>query len=143
MKNKSAEIILLDADALVALAKEDDSNHNKALKIKEVLDGQDVDFYITSFTIPEAATVISYKVDHSSALKFLKSARSSDFFNVEINNELITLSDKWFEKQNQNKGISYFDCVNMAALELLETNLIFSFDKGYKKNGFSLTEEVV
>lgn len=47
--------ILVDADALVALAKKDDSNHQKALKIAQEL--KSAVLFASCFTIPEATTV--------------------------------------------------------------------------------------
>ena len=49
--------ILVDADFLVALAKEDDSNHEKA--ILKARDLKEAAIFITPFTIPESVTVVS------------------------------------------------------------------------------------
>ena len=129
--------ILIDADALVALAKSDDIHHARALEISSGLKHRRVDFGISPFAIPEAATVLSYKVSHDAAKKILEAARGSEFAELELTDEVRELADTWFLKLNQ-KGTSYFDCVNLALLQNYGFDAIFSFDKIYGKNGFRL-----
>lgn len=130
--------ILLDADALVALVKEDDSNHARAVKIYRELKAANASFFLSPFTTAEAATVLSYKYSHPRAKEFLREMRSNDLPVIELE-ENSDLADKWFLKQNK-KGTSYFDCYNMALLERYKNQLdaIFSFDTVYKTSGFKL-----
>lgn len=134
--------ILLDTDSLVALAKEDDSNHAKAARIYQKLKGRNLIFFLSPYTIAEAATVLSYKYSHDRAKQFLKETRENDLpvLDLEENNDL---ADQWFLKQNK-KGTSYFDCYNMALLERYKRQIdaIFSFDEIYKRNGFTLLEDL-
>jgi predicted nucleic acid-binding protein len=65
--------LLIDTDFLIALIKEDDKNHSKAIRKLEGI--KDAFISITPFTIPETATVLSYKVSQKSAKEFLKEAR--------------------------------------------------------------------
>lgn len=132
--------ILVDADALVALAKKDDSNHKKAVRINNTLQKKKVSYYLSPFTIPEATTVLSHKVSHQAAKNFLKEMRKISLPVLELPNENLDLADRWFFKQKK-KGISYFDCYNMALFTKYYTQIeaIFSFDSIYKKNGFKTT----
>lgn len=138
------EDILVDADALVAIAKSDDTNHSRALLIDRKLHQMGVIFYLSPFTVAEAATVLSYKVSQTAARKFLKEIRKLDLTTFELPEKHKLLADKWFEKQNQ-KGTSYFDCYNMALLDRYKNQImaIFSFDEVYKKNGFTLAQDLV
>ena len=133
---------LVDADALVALAKEDDPNHKKALNIARSLQNKGCTWYVSPFTIGEVVTVISHKVDHDTAKKVLEELREQNLNILTLKDEYIQLADEWFNKQGK-KGTSYFDCYNMALLERYkkELNAIFSFDSVYKRNGFRLAEE--
>lgn len=135
--------ILLDADALIALSKTDDSNHKKALEISNCLQKQGMTFYVSPFTISEAATVLSYKVSHTAAKKFLKGIRKLNIPLLELPEKANDLADIWFLKQKFNKGVSYPDCYNMALLEKYQNQLqsIFSFDQIYRKNGFQLASQ--
>jgi predicted nucleic acid-binding protein len=135
--------ILVDADALVALAKTNDSNHQKATKLSKKLQKTGVIYYFSPFTVAEAATVLSYKTSHQSAKKFLEQIRELDIPILELSEKHLVLADKWFFKQNR-KGTSYFDCYNIALLDRYKNQLsaIFSFDSIYKRNGFTLVEDL-
>lgn len=136
--------ILLDADVLIALAKHDDSNHQRAVRINDELQKRGVSYMLSPFTVAEATTVLSYKVSHQAAKKFLKQIRHLDIPTFDLKEEQIELADSWFNKQHK-KGISYFDCFNMALLERYKKQIvaIFSFDSIYKKNGFKITEDLI
>ena len=134
--------ILVDADALVALAKTNDSNHKKAVNLSDTLQKIGVSYHFSPFTVAEAATVLSYKTSHPSAMKFLTQIRKLDIPILELPEKDVSLADKWFLKQKK-KGSSYFDCYNMALLDRYKKQLaaIFSFDSIYKRNGFTLLED--
>lgn len=136
--------ILLDADALIALSKTDDINHQKAVQISNFLQDKGVNFYVSPFTISEAATVLSYKVSHTAAKKFLKEIRKLNLHLLELPEKVSNLADFWFFKQKFNKGVSYPDCYNMALLEKYSNQLqaIFSFDDIYRKNNFTLASKL-
>ena len=133
--------ILVDADVLVALAKNDDSNHKKALEISEGLQEEGAFWYFSPFTVAEAATVLSHKVSHESACDFLREIRNLDILIIYLHDRDVSLADKWFLKQKK-KGTSYFDCYNMALMDRYSKTFdaIFSFDKVYKDNNFRLVE---
>jgi len=135
--------ILIDADALVALAKSNDSNHKKATELSSKLQKSGVYYCFSPFTVAEATTVLSYKTSHESAKNFLKQIRKLDVPILELPKKLSTLTDEWFLKQKK-KGTSYFDCYNMALLDRYKNQFvaIFSFDSIYKRNGFILVEDL-
>lgn len=128
--------IFVDADALVALAKEDDTNHQKAIKIASSL--KKVSLYVSPFTIPEAATVLSYRVSQKAAKQFLKEARKRKLIELKITSQVSRLADEIFLKQRK-KGTSWIDCLNVAMIKTYKLQGIFSFDKFYKKLGITLT----
>ena len=127
--------ILADADFLVALAKEDDINHERALKTIEALGGASI--FVTPFTIPEAATVLSYKVSHVAAKKFLASARNRNFVELPLNQELVQKADDLFLSV-QKKGTSWIDCLNVGFTYLYRLDGILSFDKFYQRVGVKM-----
>jgi|GEM_PF-1136749 len=142
-ETKFIKDILVDADALVALAKKDDTNHEKALRVVDLLQEEGRLYYVSPFTVPEAATVLSYKVSHQAAKDFLKEVRKLDLQVWELPKQHQELADQWFNKQ-QAKGTSYFDCYNMALMERYakQIAMIFTFDAVYRKNGFPTTREL-
>lgn len=127
--------ILIDTDILVAIVKEDDTNHNKALYLAEKLKG--VTICISPFTIPEAATVISYKINQKQANYFLEKARQRNFLNLMLDDDTVKLADKIFFSQGK-KGTSWFDCCNAAFVKINDLDGIFSFDKFYKRLGIRI-----
>jgi predicted nucleic acid-binding protein len=135
--------VLVDADALVALAKTNDFNHKKAVKISKNLQKKGIDYCFSPFTIAKAATVLSYKASQQSAKKFLNLVRKINIPALELTQQHKLSADKWFLKQKV-KGASYFDCYNMALLDRYKNQLeaIFSFDAVYKKNGFTLAKDL-
>lgn len=136
--------ILVDADALVALVKSNDLNHQKAIKISGYLQKRGCSWYVSPFTIGEVVTVISYKISHATAKNVLKELRKLSLNELLLKDEHSALADNWFFKQDK-KGTSYFDCYNMALLERYKKQLqaIFSFDSVYKRNGFKLAEQII
>ena len=128
--------LLVDADFLIALAKKDDANHRVALTEADEL--RDAVLFITSFTIPEAATVLSYKVSQSAARNFLKAVREKNFFELPLERRIIAEADSIFLSQNK-KGVSWIDCYNVAVARIHALDAILSFDKFYRKFGLSYT----
>lgn len=123
--------ILVDADFLVALAKKDDSNHKKAIALAEKLAGSF--FFVTQFTIPEATTVLSYKVSQNSAKIFLNETRKMNLIELPFAQNLSESTDSIFNSSHK-KGTSWIDCLNIAYVKNFQLDGILSFDKFYKKN---------
>ena len=134
--------ILVDADALVALVKSDEPNHKKALNISESLQKSGCTWYVSPFTIGEVITVISHKINQTTAKKVLRQLRKLELNLLSLKDEYVQLADGWFDKQNK-KGTSYFDCYNMALMERYKNQIdaIFSFDGIYKRNGFKTVQD--
>lgn len=127
--------LLIDADALVALSKRDDSNHTKALKIAKKI--KSASLFASPLAIPEAASVISHRVSQKMASSFLKEARKKKITIIPLTSELEKLADEIFMSQNQ-KGTSWPDCLNLAIAKKYGLEAIFSFDKIYPKNNLRI-----
>lgn len=127
--------LLVDADFFVALAKEDDANHQAALKKTNKL--QDTALFVTPFAIPEASTVLSYKASHNAAKNFLKAARAKNFFELPLSQSIADEADEIFISQ-KSKGISWIDCCNVAVARIHGLDAVLSFDKFYRKFGLVL-----
>lgn len=124
--------ILVDADALIALAFVDDGNNKKAGVIAQKLTN---DFLcVTQFTIVEVVTVLSKKVSHKLAKTYLEFLRQKNYEEFIVDEKNKKLADEIFMSQNK-KGTSWIDCFNVAIYRLNDLDAIFSFDKFYKKMG--------
>lgn len=122
--------VLIDADFLVALLKEVDTNHRKAIEKYHYY--RSISFVTTPFTIPEVATVLSNRVSHTIAKKFVVEARSQPYLEIFLSQELIAKTDQIFLSQSK-KGISWIDCFNVAVIKTYQLDGILSFDSFYRK----------
>jgi len=132
-----SKTILVDSDIFVAINKSDDSNHKKAEKLLENLLTQQVCFVTTNYIFSETITVLSQKVGHAAAVKFVSDIKvsKSDFEVYWITPEIEEEAIEIFNKQT-SKNVSFVDCTNMAFVRYKDMDGIFSFDSIYKKNGF-------
>lgn len=131
----NTKTVFIDADAFVALAKEDDTNHVKAAKLLQKLINEPVTFLTSNYVFLETVTVISLRVGHEQALKFIKQIKSpgSEFLVEWIDSTIEEQAIEVFEKQT-SKNVSFVDCTNIALIRLRGIDAIFSFDEIYKKN---------
>lgn len=136
--------VFVDADAFVALAKEEDAHHESALKLLDWLIDRHARFITSNYVIAESITVISQRVGHAHALQFIADIKSEQsiflvrWITPQIEEQAIAI----FQKQT-SKNVSFVDCTNMAILSLLRIDAIFSFDDIYKKNGYATTEQLL
>lgn len=139
----SKHCIFVDADAFIALAKKTDANHEKATALLGQLI-QDPGIQITSnYVFAEAITVISQRVGHQAAIEYIENLKTNNFFFIErIDEELEEAAIEIFKKQT-SKNTSFVDCANMALFKKLNVDAVFSFDQVYKKNGFTLLEDLL
>jgi len=131
--------ILLDSDILVSLNKTDDPNHAKAKKIQEKYSHTPHIFYLSNLVFSESITVISQKVNHQTAINFIKQFQSKKphLNYIHVDQKLENLAIKIFNQQT-SKNISFVDCTNIAIYQKYSLDAIFSFDKHYKKNGITV-----
>jgi predicted nucleic acid-binding protein len=136
---KEIKHIFIDSDAFIALAKEDDANHEKALGIMERLEKEEVVLFSSNYVFAETVTVLSYKVNHQAALSFIKEIKSleSPFLIKWIDLAVENLAIEIFTEQD-SKNISFIDCTNMALMKSENLDAIFSFDAVYQRNGFCM-----
>lgn len=134
---------LVDSDAFVALSKNDDSNSAKAQQILNILKLQKTKLYTSNYVFSESITVISKKVGYLAALSFIEVMKSSKnpFSFIWIDETIENMALEIF-KQQTSKNVSFVDCTNMALLRHDQINAIFSFDESYRKNGFTLANQL-
>lgn len=130
-----ATTILVDADAFIALAKSDDSNHQKAQKQLKHLLAESVSFLTSNYVFSEVVTVLSQRVNHQAAVAFIETMRSTEsLFTIRwIDSAIEERALEIFKKQT-SKNVSFVDCTNMALMSYDYIDRIFSFDRIYNKN---------
>jgi predicted nucleic acid-binding protein len=130
--------IIVDTDTLIGLTIATDVHHVRVVELYNSLP-PDTTFYVLSDTLCEFATLSTIKVGREKTQRAV-----TDIVNSHV---LITLEPniafdavQLYQKQT-SKGNSLFDCAVMSAATSHKTDCIFSFDKGYKQNGFVLLED--
>lgn len=132
--------VFVDSDAYVALSKEDDNKHKKAVIIFNKLLNNKTYFFTSNYVFSEVVTVLSLRLNHSAAMNFIKTIKSSpDFYDIKwVNEDIEEKAIEIFSRQT-SKNVSFVDCCNMAVMNIYSTPIIFSFDNIYRKNGYKLT----
>ena len=125
--------LLLDTSALVAARNAEDRNHNKALEIMmPALQGEYGKLFVSDYIFDEAVT-LAYVRTGSKKLaydigKFAK-AKPINFRFIEP----IDFDKAWeLYLQYEDKRLSFTDCTNIALMERLKIETIFTFDMEFK-----------
>lgn len=138
MKNK---LVFVDSDAFIALAKEDDTNHQKAIELLKELYSDQVNFITSNYVFSETVTVLSIRISHEAALDFIARIKSpqNPFSIKRVDDELEEKAIEVFKNQT-SKNISFVDCTNIALCKEVSVDAIFSFDEVYRKNSLVTVE---
>lgn len=136
-KNNRTKRILADADAIVALIKRDETNHEEAINLAKQAYENGFEFFISQYTVAEVCTVLSNKVSQQVAVEFLASLYEKSITIIGATEVVFLEAEKVFTEQKK-KGTSYFDCLNIALFHQLGFDQIFSFDGMYTKNGVAV-----
>jgi len=134
--------VIVDADAIVAQAHPQDSNHQKALAISQKLKNLNARMIYPSTSICEAVSVLQHKLT-SSATAYGTAVvfTDSNLEVVEVNKDTIKRSVNYFSPSASKKN-TLFDCVILDTAERFKADAIFSFDHFYKSKGFKLANEL-
>lgn len=130
------EKVLFDSDFLFGSFNPADPHYQQALTMFAELIKLKPSIYIVNLVLYETATLISHRLDHKQAIKFFKDILTTDFTCIFIDEELSKKATQIFLKQSK-KDTSFVDCANVAVMEKLKINKIFSFDKFYKDKLFT------
>lgn len=142
MNGKS--VIFVDTDAFVAVVKQEDTTHEKSIRLFQQLQKENVSLLISNYIFLEVVTVISQKVGHKEAVLFIDNMQKDDSLLVikRVDEELEEEAIRIFKAQT-SKNVSFVDCTNMAFLKRGYADAIFSFDEIYRKNGYVLVEDMM
>jgi len=136
--------ISVDSDAFIALAREDDANHNKALSCLAYLMKHPVQFVTSNYVVSESITVISIRKSHEAAIEFITTMQSAEnVYVIKRVDETVEKTAIDIFKHQTSKNTSFVDCTNMAFMRALRADAIFSFNQVYRKNGFKLVSDLM
>lgn len=138
----SSNIIVGDADVLVAFYYKADILHNRAINTSKKLIKKGVPVVFPNTAIAEAITTLHRKLSNSTAADLLNKHYKKGGFEVEyISEETMQQAAKLYNPQGSKQN-TFFDALVAATAKKLSSNVIFSFDKWYEKQGFKLASNL-
>lgn len=140
---KSNLVVVVDADVIIAQVYKNDPSHIESVTTFNKLSQLNAKLIYPTTAIAEAVTTIQRKLNQRNlALATSASFTYSHLNIVSIDNHIYMKAvSKYFLKINSKKN-TIFDCIIAAVAEEKQADAIFSFDKFYKKQGFTLAEEL-
>lgn len=140
---KKSLLVVVDADAIVALAHPLDANHKKSGEISRKLVKLKAQVIYPVTAITEAVTVIQRVLgSKETAYQIALSFAQPEVNLVEIDHQIYSNAvDKYFVPDTSKKN-TLFDCIVASVAERFKAEAIFSFDNFYKKQGFKLASEL-
>lgn len=132
--------VFIDTDALLGLVYHIDPHHRSATRILAELKTKNVDLLLLPTTLAEFSLMATSRIGMAKTKRAV-----SDFVRIytillPITEELTQGALNIYDRQT-SKEESLFDCYIMAAATQYKADCIFSFDRGYIKNGFILIED--
>ncbi len=135
-------LVVGDADSLIALAYKNDINHQRARKLAEWLLFKGYQIIYPNTAILEAVTTLKRALNlpdkaHLIVRQYLAGAFIVEYVDETIQNKASQL----FDEKARSKKNTIFDAIVAALAEKLEADYIFSFDSWYPKLGFRIAGE--
>ncbi len=134
----SVNIAIGDADALIALAYEEDSNHNRAKKALETLSARRYEVIYPNTALLEAITALKRAKNLPEKAHLINQQYQSGAFTVEFIDELIQRQASIRFEKTISKKNTIFDCIVIETAIKFNTRIIFSFDDFFTKQKFQL-----
>jgi len=132
--------VIIDADGLTGIFHNEDAHHSTALVFLERLTIDNASIFLLPTTLAEFSTVFARKINHTTAQEIVNYIMQTGFTFFDSTTDITAEAVRYYQQQT-SKNESLFDCYVMAAAKKIKADCIFSFDKGYTKNGFVLIEE--
>lgn len=125
--------IFVDANVFVALANKNDSTHQRANRLLARLEKENPKFFTSSDVVKEAATIISQRVAHKSAVSFLNEIEIGDITVIFVDFDLNKKGLQKFEEQ-ASKNISCVDAISFIIIDQFNMDYAFTFDSDFRKS---------
>ncbi len=139
--NKSP-IIIVDADAIIAQADQNDSHHQTAIKISQSLANLQAHVVYPATAIAESNAYMQRVLGNTpSAYRTAMTFADPGIEIAQVNHETIKSALKFFSPTTSKKN-TLFDCIVAAIAEEYNADAIFSFDRFYVKKGFTLAKNL-
>lgn len=128
---------IIDTDVLLGIFSPKDAHNKTSLSLLDKLLERNDEIFLLSTTLAEFALLASSRIGMSETKNSIKRIILSEYSSLDITEEVTAKAVELYFAQT-SKEESLFDCYIMAAAKKIPADYIFSFDKGYEKNGFVL-----
>lgn len=135
--------VIGDADSLIALFLDYDSNHERATLTLKKLNEEGVTIVYPNTAIAEAITTLLRRHSNPALAAYVTEQYKNGNFNVEYIGEKTMMHAATLFNPHGSKQNTFFDAIVAATARILAADAIFTFDTWYTKQGFSLVSDVV
>lgn len=130
-------MIFIDTSWFYAVEVEADLNHEKALKSREELSlGRYGTPYTTDYVLDEVVTLLRYKANFNSALRFKRKVDESKVLKIIWIEEGVAKRANDVFKKYPNLELSFTDCTSFVVMESLGIRRALAFDEDFREVGF-------
>src|SRR5690242_7477219 len=141
-KNKQP-VVIVDADALIALSNEEDANHEKAKSTLQLLSTINAAALFPTTALCEAVTVLRGRLNKpTEAASIIEKFQTGDYPTQAVDDGILKEAAALFRPLASKKN-TLFDAVVAALARQLKADAIFSFDGWYRKIGMTLTDDLI
>jgi predicted nucleic acid-binding protein len=137
-----ASPIIVDADALIALADTQDTHAQQALAIATRLQEMEAPLLYPATTIVEAATTLQRKLNKPAIVAQIVAGIKARHFIIEPVDEKILDEAAALFKPHGSKQNTLFDAIVAAVAFRYTARAVFSFDQWYTKVGLKLANQL-
>src|SRR6266480_5725832 len=144
MPGESSELlVIVDADALIALSSVSNANHEKARRNLRFLSTSHTTALFPTTAICEAVTVLRGRLNKpDEAGGIIKRFQHGDFPLQAVDQQAIFDAAALYKPLASKKN-TLFDAVVAALAKRLNADAIFSFDEWYRKIGLTLASDFI
>lgn len=122
----------VDTSYIIALYNPQDSQHQKAVKLKKEINNEIIPF-ISNYIFLETVTVLSQQIGKKDANDIGKILFSSNKFSFLHISPRIDIKTWRLFQDISNKNISYVDCSNVILMKEERIDKILTFDQDFQK----------
>lgn len=134
--------ILIDVDALFGFFNENDAHYHTVHSVIYTLAERNTQTFLLPTTLGEFATLGTIRLGRKITQEAIEAIQHFGLIHFDMTEKLTQEAIALYLKQT-SKEESLFDCYVMIAAKNIKADAIFSFDKGYQKNGFKLVSDIV
>lgn len=133
-------ITVVDTDALLGIAYAEDGHHVHATNLLEMFVAASAQLILLPTTVCEFSLLATSRIGKTRTKEVTTMLMGGGYSLLSVSEQLTRDAHALYLQQT-SKEESLFDCYNMVIAKTFRADCIFSFDRGYIKNGFALAED--